>query len=319
MTLDANIAIVNFWPGFSLGSGFVGYFLGRIFHSYAVVPSEEEADIVFGSVYPPNQTRPHPEKTIVYIGENIRPDYRNCRYSISSDFDTYGGRNCRLPGWYRHLSWPGYVRKSPPIDGKSIHGFEPLVDVESLYRPRPLPSAADKELFCCFVASHLESHRMLAAERLADVGRVDMYGLVAGQPYQASKFELLSRYRFNLCFENSIFPGLYTEKLLQAWVGGCIPLYFSDSWVELDFNPRAMINRIDFGTIDEFVSRVASVNASRAAMTELYDQPLLVGKRPTLDHVIDFTKKACVRILDDSARARLGARGQGFSAPDVRP
>jgi alpha(1,3/1,4) fucosyltransferase len=319
MTLHANIAIANFWPGFSLASGFVGYFLGRIFDSYAVVPSEEEADIVFASVYPPNQPRPYPERTIAYIGENVRPDYRNCRYSISSDFDSYGDRNCRLPGWYRHLSWPGYVKRPPVVRANTTGGFEPTVDVDALYRPRPLPSAANKDLFCCFVASHLEHHRMLAVERLAGVGRVDVFGLVAGNPYQASKFELLPRYRFNLCFENSIFPGYYTEKLLQAWVGGCIPLYYSDSWFALDFNPRALINRIDFSTIDEFVRHVAAVNASHAAMTELYDQPLLVGKRPTLDHAIDFTKKACARILNDSARARLGTRGQGFGAPDTQP
>jgi hypothetical protein len=61
----------------------------------------------------------------------------------------------------------------------------------------------------------------------------------------------------------------------------------------LYFNPRALINWINFSTIDEFVSEVASVNASRAAMRELYDQPLLVGKRPTLNHAIDFMKRAC--------------------------
>src|SRR5437016_10662455 len=110
MGLHAKIALVNFWPGFSLASGFVGYFLGRVFDSYEVVSHEEDADIVLASVYPPNQMRPFPARTIAYIGENMRPDYRICRYSISYDLDTYDGRNCRLPGWYRHLSWPGYVR-----------------------------------------------------------------------------------------------------------------------------------------------------------------------------------------------------------------
>jgi hypothetical protein len=297
MALQAKIALVNFWPGFSLESGFVGYFFDRVFDSYAVVPTEDEADIVLTSVYPPDQTRPYPEKTIAYIGENVRPDYRNCRYSLSYDFDTYGDRNCRLPGWYRHLSWPGYARKPRVIGGNTVHGFEPLVDVDSLYRPRPLPGAADRELFCCFVASFREGHRMLAVERLREVGRVDVFGLVAGAPYQASKFELLSRYRFNLCFEASIFPGWYTEKVLHAWVGGCIPLYHSDGWFVRDFNPRALINRINFGTLDEFVSHVAAVNASRSAMLELYDQPLLTGKRPSLDESVDFGRARAVASL----------------------
>ena len=146
-----------------------------------------------------------------------------------------------------------------------------------------------------------ELHRLLCAERLSDISRVDRFGAIAGKPVRRSKNEILAPYRFNLCFENSIFPGYYTEKLLQAWVAGCIPLYYSDRWCSLDFNPKAMINRMDFSSVDEFVQHVASINASPEAMKELYDQPLLT-KRPTLDPAIRFLRQAGETIMNASSR-----------------
>ncbi len=130
---------------------------------------------------------------------------------------------------------------------------------------------------------------------------MDIFGAVTGKPAQRSKYEILAPYRFNLCFENSIFPGYYTEKLLHAWVAGCIPLYFADSWCRLDFNPKALINRNDFSTIDDFVNHVASINKSRDAMNDLFKQPLLEN-RPTLDPAIRFLRQAGAEIMKSSPK-----------------
>lgn len=310
MALPLKIYVMNFWKGFSLEAGFLRHLLDLAFGSFVVTPHESDADLVLTSVYPKQQRwyRPprkqwssHPEKTIAVIWENQRPDYRRYRFSISSDFDSYGGRNCRVPLWYTQIQWPGLVREGlRPVPGAS-QGFEPLVDLDSLLRARPTPSAADREMFCCLVSGHPERHRQLCVEQLSSVGRVDLFGTIAGKPVPRSKYEILAPYRFNLCFENSIFPGYYSEKLLHAWVAGCIPLYFSDSWYRLDFNPKAMINRINFSTIDEFVDHVTSINASREAMNELFDQPLLT-KRPTLDPAIRFLKQAGAAIMKSSPK-----------------
>jgi len=40
-----------------------------------------------------------------------------------------------------------------------------------------------------------------------------------------SKFEELSGYRFNLCFENMIMPGYITEKIFDCFFVGVIPIY----------------------------------------------------------------------------------------------
>jgi hypothetical protein len=303
MGQSIKVCAANFWPGFSLQVGFVRYLLDQALGPIKVVTSEKEADIVVSSVFP-RRTRIkkmlgitwplHPEKTISFIWENQRPDYTKCRFSISSDFDSYGGRNFRVPLWYMQLQWPDLNRDQPAPGSKAWSSFEPLVSIESLLEPRP--ASAHRPGFCCFVAANREPHRMFAAERLSTIQHVDLFGPIAGKPFQGSKYEILSRYRFNLCFENSTFPGYYTEKLLQSWVGGCVPLYYSDKWFARDFNPRSAINRSDFASLDQFVEYVATVDADPARMEELLQAPLL-EQRPSINSALSFLRGACDTIL----------------------
>jgi alpha(1,3/1,4) fucosyltransferase len=303
MAASIKICAANFWPGFSLQVGFVRYLFDLALGSVTIVSTESEADIVVSSVFPRRarvkkmfgMTWPqHPEKTISFVWENQRPDYQKCGFSISSDFDSYGGRNFRVPLWYMQLQWPGLKRDQPAPGSKAWSSFEPLVDVDSLLQPRPC--TAHRSNFCCFVAANREPHRMFAVERLSTIQQVDLFGPISGKPFQGSKYEILSRYRFNLCFENSTFPGYYTEKLLQSWVGGCIPLYYSDKWFLHDFNPRAAINRCNFASLDEFVEHVASVDASPSKLDELLGEPLLL-ERPSIEPAVAFLRNACTAIL----------------------
>jgi len=260
---------------------------------------------VVSSVFGTDRPR-HPERNICFIWENMRPDYNLMAYSISSDFDSYGGKNFRVPGWYGNLQWPGFVTNTT-VPLQNNHGFEPLVDIDSLLRPRSPRTLSEPDLFCCLVAGNPERHRMLAAKCLMAVGQVDLFGNI-GKPLRMSKFNILPRYRFNFCFENSIFPGYYTEKVLQAWAGGCMPLYYSDGWYGADFNPKAVVNRIDFRSLGEFADRVAEVNASPSAYNGLFEQPLLT-KRPTLEPAVEFLRKAGERIMQSPRREH--------SAPDL--
>jgi hypothetical protein len=42
----------------------------------------------------------------------------------------------------------------------------------------------------------------------------------------ADKIEAISAFRFNLCFENVEYPGYVTEKIIDCFVGGTIPVYW---------------------------------------------------------------------------------------------
>ncbi len=308
------VCAINFWPGFSLEWGLMHHLLRSAIGAFSIAGNELEADVVITSVYWRN--RPiKPGKTICMIPENQRPNYSLYACSLGPDIDTYGGRHCRLPVWYDSLAWPGREPDRRPPNPEN-HGYEPLIEIDSLLRPRPREDA-DRPMFCCFVAGNPELHRLHAVDALAGVGRVDVYGNVANRPLRGSKFELLKQYRFNLCFENSIFPGYYTEKPLHAWVGGCIPLYFSDPHFAVDFNPRAVVNRIDFATLGDFARHVAAIEASRDAKDELLGQPLLT-RRPDIEPAIAFLRDACRRIVETARQPMMNIRFTMGSGPQAR-
>lgn len=47
-------------------------------------------------------------------------------------------------------------------------------------------------------------------------------------PGLRAKRAVLSRYRFAICYENTVFPGYLTEKLFDCLLAGCIPVYWGD-------------------------------------------------------------------------------------------
>src|SRR3977135_3738999 len=122
MGRSIKVCAAHFWPGFSLQVGFVRYLLNQALGPFVVVASETEADIVVSSIFPKRPrmrkmlgvTWPRrPKKTISFIWENQRPYYERCRFSISSDFDSYGGRNFPGPLWCNQLQTPGMKRAHP--------------------------------------------------------------------------------------------------------------------------------------------------------------------------------------------------------------
>ena len=50
------------------------------------------------------------------------------------------------------------------------------------------------------------------------------------------KLDLISNYRFSLCFENMVRPGYITEKIIDCFVAGTLPIYFGAPDIE-DYLP----------------------------------------------------------------------------------
>ena len=54
-----------------------------------------------------------------------------------------------------------------------------------------------------------------------------------------SKYEVLSKYEFALCFENSVMKGYITEKIFDCLYAGTIPLYWGAKDIA-DFIPEGI-------------------------------------------------------------------------------
>jgi len=111
------------------------------------------------------------------------------------------------------------------------------------------------------VPNELYSKRIEAMASLANLGVVDLYGRGWAKwwsrasmwpPYWKyrktlmsiykgeceSKYEILSRYKFSLCFENMSMKGYLTEKIFDCFYAGTVPLYLGATDI-FDLVPEA--------------------------------------------------------------------------------
>ena len=278
------LSVVNFWDG-AFDGDFFDYFFRRCFADLSYTNKPHKADLVITSVF--ERTKTDPAKTLCFIGENIRPDYAKYAYSLSFDYDTYGGRNHRLPLWFARLAWDGFNKKARRV-GSNNHGFEPLIPIKPLLQKRKLDLTLKKE-FCVMVASKAEGLRLSLFNGISQHKQVHGYGNMFSQPLRKSKFDILPEYKFCLCPENSIYSGYTTEKLLDAYAGGTVPVYSGELGTDHDFNRNAFLNYYNTQDVEELVQSIKKYDEDDIEYHEIYQEPLLL-KEPKLDDAIDFVR-----------------------------
>lgn len=278
------LSVVNFWDG-AFDGDFFDYFFRRCFADLTYTNKPHKADLVVTSVF--GNTKTDPAKTLCFIGENMRPSYATYSHSLSFDYDTYGGRNYRLPLWYARLAWDGFNQKARHIGSKN-HGFEPLIPIKPLLQKRKLDLSIKKK-FCAMIAGKTEGLRINLFSSLSQHKKVDGYGNMFGKPLRKSKFDILSDYKFCLCPENSIYSGYTTEKLLDAYAGGTVPVYSGDPGKDHEFNRHAYLNYYDTQDIEGTINSIKKYDSDDGEYTNTYQEPLLL-KEPRLDDAIIFVR-----------------------------
>ena len=177
--------------------------------------------------------------------------YQECaRFSCFLSFDpTYA--------WH-----PGFIRFNIPYeksqasshrDRRGLSGIKTQWsyskrDFLSVYLLPFLPRKRKAVMIATLHPQERYQNRLRMAERWADV--VDVYGggwpksLPSYRGLAASKIDIMRRYRYCLVFENQRQPGYVTEKLLDCFVAGSVPLYWGAPG-ELEKGAEAALIRID--------------------------------------------------------------------------
>ncbi|MFM1793610.1 MAG: hypothetical protein RLZZ252_1964, partial [Bacteroidota bacterium] len=140
----------DFWLGFDPENN---YFTNLLRNDYSLIIDDKNPDYLIYSCYD-KQFLNFPKATkIFYAGENMKPSYFECDYSITFDYRSYKNRNYRLPL---------YV----------LYGYEP-----SLLNPKSAERILqEKTKFCNFVVSNSlcktrnEFFKILNAKKPVDSG-----------------------------------------------------------------------------------------------------------------------------------------------------
>lgn len=155
------------------------------------------------------------------------------------------------------------------FDGGTDHLYFPSFDIEDIRDPVPWSNRK----FLCMVSANkhysalssylksFKSFKWAMETQLHDTryGAIDYFinrstdfdlygrGWPSGMAFQCEdKLETIRNYKFALCFENGSYPGYVTEKIIDCFVAGVIPVYKGAPLTDLFTIPEDLWVNVDF-------------------------------------------------------------------------
>ena len=104
-----------------------------------------------------------------------------------------------------------------------------------------------RKKFCAAVISNcalsFNKFRLNFIDKLSEYKTVDMGGNCRNNIKRTvkNKIEYLSNYKFSIAMENSDGDGYLSEKIVDSFLAGTIPIYFGDYLLDEYFNPKSYI------------------------------------------------------------------------------
>ena len=184
--------------------------------------------------------------TLFHTQENVRYDQVKADYSISFDLGVQSDRHLRFPYWMEMLDWSheGIIGNTNPRYGE-------LIKISTLMSPLGNAFLARGNT-CAMLSSHLREPRGSLYRAIENVIPIQGFGAhfdKSIKDHHSSGFlkkDILKKFSFNLCPENGLYPGYYTEKIPEAFNSGCLPITWADQNIDADFNPHAFLNLLPF-------------------------------------------------------------------------
>ncbi|MGN0983707.1 MAG: glycosyltransferase family 10 domain-containing protein [Gemmiger sp.] len=213
---------------------------------------------------------------IHFSGEDSWPDLNLYDYAMGFPLLEYGDRYLRLPLYAMRETWAPALAK------------------------HTLPDEAflGRRQFCSFVVSNDFSHTrnevFAALNAHRPVASGGQYQNNVGGPV-ADKQAFLQNYRFNLAFENSASPGYCTEKIVDAFAAGAVPIYWGDPEILGEFNPDAFVWAGETPDIPALLALIDAIDGDKERYLALCRAPILRDGCRAARYVDD---SACFAFLD---------------------
>lgn len=242
------IAFADFWKGFEVNWDFITPILKKHF-DFTV--DNNNPDILFCStLHGMAKAEQYNCPKILFVFESHpTTGYRDVEFTFSYDKDS--DTNFYFPEWHIHT-----------------HVHPELID-KLLNRPR-LDFKDAK--FCSFVYSNESGEqRNKLFHELSKYKQVSSYGGylrndnsldkvfngVAG--YSKEDYFIENPHKFAICYERDSLPGYCSEKLMNGFLSGSIPIYWGDPNAEEYFNANAFINATNM-SLDELIKMIKCID-----------------------------------------------------------
>lgn len=240
------------------------------------------------------------KKDIFYSGENL--DVEHGLYDEYSDYclDYVG-----LSLGFAQRNEANYLRLPLWI----LWIFDPVIDKDKIAeRVDYINRSRNTGKYECSVIARHDKWNMRAPIYEALKNKINI--LCAGQwnhntnllwdEYKDDKIKFLNHCKFNICAENEDTPNYVTEKLFEAFLGGCVPIYAggaSDPEPGI-VNPEALLlwKRGNKENNEAIVKKVCELNTNETLYAEFLSRTKLLPS--TVDYVYDTFLKLKERVTD---------------------
>ena len=228
---------------------------------------------------------------VSFASESVKNNFIKSDFSISSEFGVSNDKHLRFPYWKSHIDWSheDIFRNNNSANVKRFGFYHKL---DELIKPQGNDFLKKKDM--CIFSSHMEEPRLSIYESFLSEFKLDGYGpyfnknLKNHNKSSFTKYEIMKKYSINLCPENIIYPGCYSEKVTDSFIGKCLPVSCMDVSVGKDFNNKAFVNLVDYFS-DNFLS-IKNLLKDPIFLRKFTVEPLFITK-PNLNNEKIFIEK----------------------------
>ena len=253
------INYVGFWSDLDKEDNF---FTNMLKERYEVEVSDNP-DFLFVSVFgKPFEYMKYDCVRILYSGEPYSPDFNVFDYAVAFDRINFEDRYYRYP--YALLE----LDRALSVKGKTRQEAEECL--------------AQKKYFANFIYSHHSAYgeREKMLETMSKYKRVESIGSFRNNMADGitvkrfdGKIEFLKKCKFTIAGESIGISGFNTEKIVNAFEGDTIPLYFGDPHICEEYNSKAFINVNDYESIEKAVEKVIEIDNDDEAYITMLMEP----------------------------------------------
>jgi len=180
---------------------------------------------------------------IWFTGENFRYTPDSADGYICFDKSDVSENVLHFPYWMYRLNW-----------GFNKTEFLEQAQANMLHQVRAIQVRSRN---VCMFSNTREPGKLKILKAVDQVLPVERFGSAFQNPV-GNKYEIARKFGLQICPENSIYPGYVTEKLIEAWHCGNVPI-----WQGIDshhyFNPAAIIDvtNLNVREISELIRNIS--------------------------------------------------------------
>jgi len=194
-------------------------------------------------------------------------------------------------------------------------------DREKLFVHDEKPKNSQKHFLMYAQSNCGIKYREEAFDELSEIGHVHQGGPCWGLKHERAKVSehitidreggkkgnknIYKDYRFALVMENKNHTGFISEKIINSFLGGAIPVWYGTQDIFKVFNKDAFIY-YDVEDPKSAVNKIAYLEYNRTAYDEMLEQPILVEGETTIDRWFSFNNRMGDASLKRRIRSMMG-------------